>query len=163
MKFLSKILLLFTIVAITNNLNAQNSENFSIHVIDYSNSFEYDTHYVFDNEELQVYVENKLKPGYKEQILVHRQLLGKEKKKIELYLSIFTMLKFNDEYTDITHKYTGERNQKRFMINYGNSSINTIVSNTYQEDLANLVIFLNHYIRNSDLRMLEFSAPQQRS
>lgn len=163
MKFLSKIFLLFTIVSITSNLKAQQSENFYIHVIDYSNSFEYDTHYVFDNEELQVYEESKLKPGQKDQILIHRQLLGKEKKKIELYLSIFTMLNFNKEYTDITNKYTGERNQKRFMVNYGNSEINTLVSNTYQEDLANFVIFLNRYIRNPEFRMLEFSVPQQRS
>ena len=162
MNLFNKILLLFTIVAITSTLQAQNNENFSIHIIDYSNSFEYDTHYVFDNEELQVYTESKSYPGQKQDVLIHRQLLGKEKRKIEQYLSLLSMLNFNKEYTDITNKYTGERNQKRIKFNYDNKTVNTLVSNTYQEDLANFVHFLNRYIKNPDLRMLEFSEPQTR-
>lgn len=81
MKFVNKILLLFAVVAITTQMQAQ-SENFSIHIIDYSNSFEYDTHYVFDNDELQVYTERKSQPGKKDEIYIHRQLLGKEKEKL---------------------------------------------------------------------------------
>ena len=161
MKFVNKILLLITVVAITTQLQAQ-TENFSIHIIDYSNSFEYDTHYVFDNEELQVYTERKSQPGKKDEIFIHRQLLGKEKRKIEQYLSLLTLLQFNREYTDITHKYTGERNQKRIMFSHGSEQVNTLISNTYQEDLANFIVFLNRYIKNPDIRMVEFSQPQKR-
>lgn len=152
LKFVFLSLFLFVTLAIS----AQSDKQFWVEVIDYSNSYDYETHYYIDDYEMKVYTVDKTNPDVIDDLLIHRELLGKERNKIGLYLSLLTMLSFKPEYSDTSNSYTGQRNQKRFSFAYGDKEVSSLVSNTYQQDLANLVIFINRYIRTPELRMLEF-------
>lgn len=163
---LSSLLLVFLtllpLVGINSN-NYQESLSFEIHIIEYSKSLDYDVHYIFNSNEMKIYEQDKVDET-KQNILRHRTLLGKDKKKIDAYLQVFVKMKFKEEYTDKHNKYNGERNQKRISYNYKGKSKSILVSNVYNEDINNFIIFLNDFIysaRNSkfqthDYRMVEF-------
>lgn len=155
--------LIFLPVVNINSNNTQENPSFEIHIIEYSKSLDYDVHYIFNSNEMKIYEQDKVDET-KQNTLRHRTLLGKDKKKLDAYLQVFVKMKFKEEYTDKDNKYKGARNQKRISYSYKGESHSVLISNVYNEDINNFIIFLNDFIysaRNSkfqtnDYRMAEF-------
>lgn len=164
-KFFTLFLLFLTIPIYLSASTDQNSPNttFEVYVIEYSKSHDYDVHYIFNNEEILIYEQDKVNENNKN-ILRHRTLLGKDRRKLDAYLKIFSKMKLKEEYSDKKNKYKGARNQKRINYSYNGDSHSILISNVYNEDINNLIIFLNDFIysaRNAkfqkdDYRMAEF-------
>lgn len=146
--------LLFCIVAL--NLNAaSDSTQLEIHIIDYSLSWTSSTHYYFDDELRVEEVDNINKK--KVDVLVHRQLLGKEKAALKQYLDIFLTIDLQEKYVSAQ---PGDRNQKRINIKSGDKSKSLFISNTYQQDIAGFISFVNNFIPDQR-KMKEFVDPNK--
>ena len=126
--------------------------------LDYSRSWTSTMHYSFSDEEMSVVKVDNVEKS-KTDTLSHRELLGKEKEAIYRYLSLISQIQFQSEYKDLTG---GDRNQKRVIFNLDGVEQSVLVSNTYQQDIAGLVTFLNTFV--SDKRkMKEFVDPNKPS
>lgn len=151
--------LLFLFLAVALNLSASSfdadSTKYSIHIIDYSSSWTSSMHYIIDDELKIEEVDNVDKKVIK--VYNHRQLFGKEKNAIRKYISLFVNIDLLDEYVN---RLPGDRNQKRINIQYGDVSKSYFISNTYQQDIAGLIIFLNSIIPEQR-KMKEFVDPNK--
>lgn len=152
---MKKLLLLLSLFLALHMSATSDSTKYEIHIIEYSYSWTSAMHYHFDNELKIEEVDNVDKNVV--EVFTHRQLFGKEEDAIRKYLSLFMTIELNERYESAV---PGQRNQKRITIKYGDDEKSFFVSNTYQQDIAALISFLNSIIPEPR-RMQEFVDPNK--
>ena len=133
------------------SLLASDDAKFIVNIIDYSHSWTSSIHYTFNNELCVVEVDNINKN--QQDTLAHRQLLGYEKERIAKYIGILGQIPFQEEY--VNRRSDGERNQKRITVTLNGKETSILVVNTYQQDIANFITFLNSFLTDK-YKMKEF-------
>lgn len=151
------ILLLVFCCLSTLGIKAANENKYSIHIIDYSLSWISSMHYYIDNESVKV--EEVDNVDGKKKVVYTRPLSEDESELTGKYMAILSQIKFPKEYVN-RQSTTGERNQKRINLTMGDETSSVFILNTYQQDLAAFIAFLNSFI-DEQYKMKEFVDPNK--
>lgn len=150
------IILLITVFNLS--IFAEEIPAFSVKIVDYSRSWTSAFHYNFTDKEMSVVKVDNIEKNITD-TLSHRELFGKEAEAIYKYIYLLSKIPFQPEYKDING---GERNQKRVILNLDNNEQSILISNFYQQDIAQLIIFLNTFIPDKR-KMKELVDPNKTS